>query len=137
MKIKALILLTIIDFLSLFEQCFENIAQSERRASIDAVIQGFLGMKDAHTSFAITRNQRTLDSSLGLSRRPCTDASLDRRGSESKFHRYSFLLFVSVIVKTVTIIIIIAIATALTVVGSLAFFLQQGIAQTLLCLSFP
>ena len=75
----------------LFEQCFEYIAQSECRAAIDTVVQGFLGMQDSHAPFAITRNQRSLDSSLRLPRRPCADASLDRRFSESEFHRRSFL----------------------------------------------
>ena len=75
----------------LFEQCFEYIAQSECRAAIDTVVQGFLGMQDTHAPFAITRNQRSLDSSLRLPRRPCADASLDRRLSESEFHRRSFL----------------------------------------------
>ena len=45
-------------------------------------------MQDPHAPFAITRNQRSLDGSLRLPRRPCADASLDRRVSESEFHKH-------------------------------------------------
>ena len=75
-------------------------------------------MQDAHAAFSITRNQRTFDGSLGLSRRPCTDTSLERRLSEFKFHKHSFLLF-NMVVKT--IITIIAIIVAALVIACLTF----------------
>ena len=77
-------------------------------------------MQDAHARFTITWNQRTLDRSLGPSRRPCADASLEGRGSESEFHKHSFLLIRIVVVKIVAFIILIAVATALTVIVGFA-----------------
>lgn len=35
----------------LFEQCLENITQSDRRVAIDTVIHGFLGMQDTCPRF--------------------------------------------------------------------------------------
>ena len=80
-------------------------------------------MQDSHAPFAITRNQRSLDGSLRLPRRPRADASLDRRLSESEFHRRSFLFLFVVIIAVIFIIVN---ATALTVVGSLAFLCCKG-----------